>query len=70
MNQFNPVVKSYEEHRYERLLETLDDYFCFLDENQENLFIKDLTRALNESREHPVKLLNAIDEIKRQLFIE
>lgn len=56
-------IESFEEQRYKRLVESLDEYFCESPANYQ-AFMRDLQRGLNEIEEWPKEQLKAINEAK------
>lgn len=58
------LLKTYNEQRYERLLESVDEYLCTNDEADFKAFIPDLRRALTELKQHPIQMIKHITEIQ------
>jgi hypothetical protein len=58
------MTKAYEEQRYERLLESIDEYVCTSDSADFKAFIPDIRRALTELKQHPISQIKQITEIQ------
>ena len=60
-------MKSYDEKRYENLLETLDEYiFCGDDIN---MLLPDLRRALTQLKKHPLTQVKRITRLQQLLGV-
>ena len=63
----SPNMKSYDEKRYENLLETLDEYiFCGDDIN---MLLPDLRRALAQLKKHPLTQVKRITRLQQLLGV-
>jgi hypothetical protein len=63
------TVSAYDKQRYERLLESLDEYLCSDGPNDgHQVFLEDLHRALSSLEEWPKKQLNEINYLQKRFF--
>jgi len=56
--------KENSEQRYERLLESIDEYLCTDDPADSKALIPDIRRCLTELKKYPISLIKQITEIQ------
>lgn len=64
----SPGMKSYDESRYESLLDTLDEYVC-CDANDISKLLPDMKRALTELKKHPLAQVKRITQLQELLGV-
>jgi hypothetical protein len=63
------TLASYDQQRYERLTECLDEYLCSNGPNDgQEALLKDLHRALISLEEWPKKQLKDIEQLRKRFF--